>query len=396
MRKETRGIFYYPMEVDHNTNKKIRLLFNDQNADGYWIWSCIVSQAYAKEGYFLKALEEDIDHLSAVICSKPPELILQVIESCLKRRLFDKEIFEKFSVLTSDRMQINYVRGTSDRRRKGGKIYFDERFFLIPKMVVFDMGEAKFNNVFFSENGENVYEKITAKTRNSAENSEIPRKTQKFHGKSDDFRTKNENENETTNSRESISSEKVLLPDGNLDQQTEFYENNFSVKNPSQLASKIGAKKNRAPRQKKDRSVELKIFNDLKNIWWEWFMSRNKNVTPKFNGASGKAIKQLSEYFISRAKKKGLVAESEILNSSITQFKYILGHWEELKQNNFLYNSTDVRKINSNINDIINFFNNGQEIRRNNKSGRPGNKSDGAEQLVGILKSEIATHGPRE
>ena len=145
-----KGLSFYPMDTGHVTNKRVRLLFNDFGSDGYWIWHCLIDSAYKTHGYYHPASADDIEIFSADICRKPPELVFQVVESCIKRGLFDQNVYSRSFVLTNDKMQVNYLRGTQDRRRKGSKIIFIENHFIIPPTVVEHFGESSFQNVYLN------------------------------------------------------------------------------------------------------------------------------------------------------------------------------------------------------------------------------------------------------
>ena len=40
------------MDSGHITNKKVRLLCNEFDSDGYYIWSSLVDYGYGKWGYY--------------------------------------------------------------------------------------------------------------------------------------------------------------------------------------------------------------------------------------------------------------------------------------------------------------------------------------------------------
>ncbi len=126
------GIEYYPLNCDHISNKKIKLMVQDADSDGYWIWTCIVSEAYGNKGYYFDTNDkDDLSLFAQDICKKPLDLVEKVIDICLKRRLFDAAIYKEYGLLTSDRMQDNYRLATAERRRKGTVITIYEELLLI-------------------------------------------------------------------------------------------------------------------------------------------------------------------------------------------------------------------------------------------------------------------------
>lgn len=154
--RKIRGIFFYPMEVGHTTNRRVRLLMNDLGSDGYWIWKCIIDQAYGLYGYYFPATADDIEIIAADVCRKPPELVLSTINACVKRGLFDHTVYSNFAVLTNDKMQLNFIRGTWERRRKGATVYIEEGYFLIHDTDVVTIGDKYSDKIVFRESGKTL------------------------------------------------------------------------------------------------------------------------------------------------------------------------------------------------------------------------------------------------
>jgi hypothetical protein len=131
-RKQEPGISYYPVQTNHIYNNKIRLLYNEFGADGYWIWSCLLSRIYEDKGYYLDIEDEDELELFATdVCRKQVPLVKEVINGCVRRGLYDRSVFDSFKVLTNDRIQLNYIEATSERRRKGTEITIIDEFLVI-------------------------------------------------------------------------------------------------------------------------------------------------------------------------------------------------------------------------------------------------------------------------
>ncbi|WP_256013164.1 DUF4373 domain-containing protein [Desertivirga xinjiangensis] len=131
-RKAEPGISYYYTKCEHIQNRKIKLLFNEFNSDGYWIWKCILSTAYATKGYYFDLNDEDeVELFATETCKKDLDLVKKVIQACIRRDLFDKEMFDKHHILTSDGMQETYLDATRERRRKGTSIEMEEDYLLI-------------------------------------------------------------------------------------------------------------------------------------------------------------------------------------------------------------------------------------------------------------------------
>jgi hypothetical protein len=131
-RRAEPGIAYYQMNCGHTTNKKIRLLFNEFDSNGYWIWQCILDHAYDSKGYYFDCSDKDALELFATdVCKKQVSLVNEVIQGCIRRGLFQKSVFDTFGMLTSVMMQETYIEATYERRRKGTEIRIFKELLLI-------------------------------------------------------------------------------------------------------------------------------------------------------------------------------------------------------------------------------------------------------------------------
>lgn len=119
-RKQSPGINFYRMNSGHVGNKKVRLLRNKHDSDGYFIWSALIDHAYQHHGYFFNMNDESEFILFSDDIHKPMELIKEVIECCIQVGLFNRAIAGTYGVLTSEMMQDNFIIATAERRKKGG------------------------------------------------------------------------------------------------------------------------------------------------------------------------------------------------------------------------------------------------------------------------------------
>jgi len=124
-RKNESGISYFPMNTDHHQNSKIKLLINDCGPVAYMVFQFMCSEGYNKDGYFFDASDEDTLTLFASdICKIPLSTLNQIISCCIKRKLFDGEMYNRFQILTSKRMQSNYLEAV--KRRTTGTSILDK------------------------------------------------------------------------------------------------------------------------------------------------------------------------------------------------------------------------------------------------------------------------------
>jgi hypothetical protein len=114
------------MDSGHILNKKIRLLFNEFDSDGYYIWHALVDYGYGKWGYYFDMNDRDeLELFASEYCKKKVSAIQEVIAGCIRRGLFDKTVADMFGILTSDMMQETFLIATSERRAKD--TYFEMR-----------------------------------------------------------------------------------------------------------------------------------------------------------------------------------------------------------------------------------------------------------------------------
>lgn len=172
-RKAEPGILYYRMNCGHTRNKKVRLLINDCKSDGYWVWQCIIDQAYESKGYYFNYNDQDeLEIFASDTCKLSLELVKKIIDCCLRRGLFDKRLYDESGILTSAMMQEVYIDATAERRRKGTEIELMEEYLLYK----------------FPENYQNVpiYRNISIVPRKKAivprNNSIIPRQNPQSKG----------------------------------------------------------------------------------------------------------------------------------------------------------------------------------------------------------------------
>lgn len=123
---------FYRMDSNHILNKKVRLLVNEFDSDGYYIWSCILDYGYSKYGYFFDLNDKDeLELFASEYCKKKLSLVKEVITGCIRRGLFDENVANLFGVLTSSMMQEVFLYATSERRRKGSQFTMCNDYLLL-------------------------------------------------------------------------------------------------------------------------------------------------------------------------------------------------------------------------------------------------------------------------
>ncbi len=114
-RKPKVGIDYFSHDVDMLNDRKIKLLKAKHGLIGYAIYLRLLEDLYRDEGYYLKRNEE-FDFLFANDNNIDIDVYINVINECINQELFNSNIHNAYNVLTSKRIQYNYL--DACKRRK--------------------------------------------------------------------------------------------------------------------------------------------------------------------------------------------------------------------------------------------------------------------------------------
>lgn len=147
------GIEYFSHDVDMMNDKKIKLIKAKHGLIGYAVFLRLLEEIYREEGYYLKA-DEDFNILFCDENNIQLDAYESIINDCLEKGLFDKGIFEKYSVLTSKRIQLNYCAATERRK----EIEFIKEFLLINPLEKYNIDKINvyINSINANINNENV------------------------------------------------------------------------------------------------------------------------------------------------------------------------------------------------------------------------------------------------
>lgn len=113
------GLDYMTIDVDMWKNKKIRL-FRSEFAQGedlaaYAVLLLLLSRIYGGLGYYIEWDEEEKLLFSQDV-GVTPEYCEMVVETALKRRLFDRSRYDEKGVLTSEEITSRFVHAAKLRR----------------------------------------------------------------------------------------------------------------------------------------------------------------------------------------------------------------------------------------------------------------------------------------
>ena len=116
MRKLKAGLDYYSMDVDFFDDEKVEFVAAKYGEIGELILVKLLCRIY-RNCYFLRFNEDD-----CLLFSKRSgenityDLVTNVVNEAIKRDFFDKNIFDKYGVLTSNGIQRRYLEATQRRK----------------------------------------------------------------------------------------------------------------------------------------------------------------------------------------------------------------------------------------------------------------------------------------
>lgn len=128
MAVQKKGIDYFPLSTEFDDS--IELIIAEFGMTGLGILIKLWQKIYATEGYYC-VWNEDVALMFSRKCGEGVNVVSEVIKGCLRRGVFDKTLFEKYSILTSKGIQERYLEACS--RRKSLKMISEYLLSSMPK-----------------------------------------------------------------------------------------------------------------------------------------------------------------------------------------------------------------------------------------------------------------------
>lgn len=139
------GITFYRVTSGHITEADMRLLFNEHDSHGYYIWACIRDYAFKNLGWHFDTRDDDeMELFASEYCKKGLGLIKVVIATCIKRGLFEADLYREHKILTNFEMQDVFLFASKDRRSKGSFFQIPAALWLVP------IDEKRYYNIEFT------------------------------------------------------------------------------------------------------------------------------------------------------------------------------------------------------------------------------------------------------
>ena len=113
---ECKGLSYFSVDVNFFESEKMLVIVNDFGFEAVAMTLKLYSQIY-KSGFFIKWNDKISKILSASIHSSFGAKELQkLVLALVEEEVFDKTLFEKYQILTSREIQLNYFSVTAKRK----------------------------------------------------------------------------------------------------------------------------------------------------------------------------------------------------------------------------------------------------------------------------------------
>ena len=114
-RQTKRGLDYFSHDVTMFNDPKIKIIKAKHGLIGYAIYIRLLELIYDEHGYYIN-IDEDFNILFVDDNNIDLNVYINVLNDCIERGLFCSKIYKKYNVLTSERIQKNYMDATIRRQ----------------------------------------------------------------------------------------------------------------------------------------------------------------------------------------------------------------------------------------------------------------------------------------
>ena len=129
-RKIKKGVDYFSHDVDTMQDKKIKFVKAKHGLISYAVYYRLLEEIYRDEGYFV-VCDEMFITMFADDAGIPLENIHNMLTDMFSVGLFSKEKYEDFNILTSSRIQENYLEATLKRK----EICLEEKYLVNVEII---------------------------------------------------------------------------------------------------------------------------------------------------------------------------------------------------------------------------------------------------------------------
>lgn len=124
-RPTKKGLDYFPLDVDFLSDLKVRRIIKACGKEAVHILVALLANIYRDEGYYV-LWDDDLAFLVADEVGTKEGTVEELVKKAVQVKFFDKDIFDKYSVLTSKGIQNRYILATKERK----KVELDYKYLL--------------------------------------------------------------------------------------------------------------------------------------------------------------------------------------------------------------------------------------------------------------------------
>ena len=125
------GISYFPLDCE--LDSKFELIEAEFGLQGFAVVVKLLQRIYGGEGYYCEWTSE-VALLFAKRNSTGGSVVSEIVSASIKRGIFDKDMFERYGILTSKGIQLRYLKAVDRRKQvKIKKQYLLVECALLPK-----------------------------------------------------------------------------------------------------------------------------------------------------------------------------------------------------------------------------------------------------------------------
>ena len=115
-RPTKKGLDYFPLDVDFLSDLKVRRIIKACGKEAVHILVALLANIYRDEGYYV-LWDDDLAFLVADEVGTKEGTVEELVRKAVQVKFFDKDIFDKHSVLTSKGIQNRYILATKERKK---------------------------------------------------------------------------------------------------------------------------------------------------------------------------------------------------------------------------------------------------------------------------------------
>lgn len=115
-RPTKKGLDYFPLDVDFLSDLKVRRIIKACGKEAVHILVALLANIYHDEGYYV-LWDDDLAFLVADEVGTKEGTVEELVRKAVQVKFFDKDIFDKYSVLTSKGIQNRYILATKERKK---------------------------------------------------------------------------------------------------------------------------------------------------------------------------------------------------------------------------------------------------------------------------------------